>query len=161
MLPKDTSLIAKKELAWIPLFGWAAFIVGTLFIDRKKGVRNDSIQEVNDHLHSGLSIIVYPEGTRSPTGEMLPFKRGAFVMAIDAQAPIVPLVLDGTRERSPKGRPSIAPGPITLWVGEPISTRGMNLKNRFSLADEVREMMVKQLEKLRENRENLWSGTSH
>ncbi len=153
-MPATAHFISKKELKWVPFLGWAANAVGTLFVDRARGVQNKSLESVNEWLKKGMSLIVYPEGTRSVDGKLLPFKRGAFVMAIEAQVPIVPVVIEGSHELMPKKRLSIASGFIRMYVDNPVLTTGLTYTDRGHLAEQVRDQMAKHLEKLRETRNN-------
>lgn len=153
-LPSNSSFIAKKELFYIPIFGWAAYLCGTIFIDRSKGSQNKSLDSVVGHLQSGRSIIMFPEGTRSPDGRLKNFKRGAFVFAIQAGAPIVPVTLVGTDELLPKHSLKIIPGEIEVIVGKPVFTEGMNLEDRHRLSDDIHDLMAITLEKARKNRKN-------
>lgn len=154
ILSKHSSFIAKKELRKFPVFGWAAGVVGTLFIDRSRGTNNKSLDDVSARLQQGLSVIIFPEGTRSADGKLLPFKRGAFVMAIDAQVPIVPIVIMDSRFLCPKGRPSIDSGTVHIWVGDEISTIGLTKDDRHALSEKIALIMAKQLENFFENRKN-------
>jgi len=144
-LPAESSFIAKRELFHIPLFGWAAYFCGTIFIDRARGAQNRSLSSVTKYLNEGRSIIMFPEGTRSPTGELGNFKRGAFVFAIQAQVPIVPISILNTRDLLPKGKLAAAPGDVRIFVDRPIQTTGMNLDDRLALAEKVREMISRRL----------------
>lgn len=150
----DSSFIAKRELLWIPFFGWAAWVLGVLFIDRSKGTKNESLKNVTKHLKNGLSIIVFPEGTRSFDGHLLPLKRGAFVMAIEAKAPVVPIVILDSRLRMPKHKLTVSNGTIHIWVGEPVSTAQLKPEDRFELTEKISTIMAKQLENFVENRKN-------
>lgn len=141
MLPPNAHFVAKKELFWIPIFGISAAIVGTIFIDRSRGAQQKSLKKVVRHLQEGDSIILYPEGTRSRDGQIKEFKRGAFVMAIDAQVPIIPITIFNTRFLCPKGRLSVAPGDIYVYVDEPISTQGLKYEDRHALAKKVHELI--------------------
>jgi 1-acyl-sn-glycerol-3-phosphate acyltransferase len=89
-------------------------------------------------LRAGNSFLVFPEGTRSPSDEMLPFKKGAFVMAIKAQAPIVPIAIKGGREAMRRGSRVIQPVTITIRVGEPVETAGLDVRNRDAVIATVR-----------------------
>ena len=154
VLPSSASFISKKELKWIPFFGWAANVVGTIFVDRVKGTHNDSLDSISESLRAGASIIVYPEGTRSSDGRLLPFKRGAFVMAIDAQVPIVPLTILDSRDLCPKHQSWIASGTIHIVIDKPISTQGMTPQDRFDLSERIQGVIAKHLEKFGETRKN-------
>ncbi len=140
-LPKNSSFIAKKELLWIPIFGWASYLVGTIFIDRARGAQNQSLQVVETYLKNGISIVMFPEGTRSKDGRLGPFKKGAFVFALKAQVPIVPVTIYNSHRLLPKKSFSISPGKIHLHVDAPISTQGMNFGDRDQLTERVRTLI--------------------
>ena len=94
----------------------------------------------------GKSFLVFPEGTRSRTGELLPFKKGAFILAIQAQAPIVPVAVIGGRAAMKKGSRLIWPVHVRVRFGEPVPTAGLTLDQRDDLIEVVRERMVTLLE---------------
>jgi 1-acyl-sn-glycerol-3-phosphate acyltransferase len=92
--------------------------------------------------------MIYPEGTRSRTGELLPFKKGGFIMAIKAQAPIVPVAIKGARDAMRKGSPIIRPVTARVRLGPPVETRGATLEDRDRLIAEVRGRIAAMLERL-------------
>ncbi|MDB5038380.1 MAG: 1-acyl-sn-glycerol-3-phosphate acyltransferase [Bacteriovoracaceae bacterium] len=145
VIPKNSTFLAKKELKHIPFFGWAAIIVGTQFIDRARGRRDKSLGELNELIQKGVSVILFPEGTRSLDGNLLSFKHGAFAIAIKNQAPVVPLTIFGSRLLCPKGSLTVLPGEIRVHVGNPISTKGMTDEDRSRLAENVKGLITKQL----------------
>lgn len=146
ILPSNAHFVAKKELLWIPVFGWGARVVGTIFIDRKKGARESSLQGVSDQLKNGNSVILYPEGTRSSDGRLKEFKRGAAVMAIAAQVPVVPMTIFNTGRLCPKKRLSIEPGEIWIYVDEPIETMGLSENDRFELTQKIQNIIQERLQ---------------
>src|SRR5262249_30345536 len=89
-----------------------------------------------------LTIVVYPEGTRTRTGELLPFKKGPFVFAIGAEAPIVPCYVHGAFGIQPKGSIWVRPQPIRIVLGAPVATVGLVMDDRDALAERVREAML-------------------
>lgn len=154
VLNPHSAFLSKKELGLIPIFGWAAAASGVVFIDRAKGTKNKSLQVLADRLRHGLSIIIFPEGTRSTDGQLLKFKRGAFVMAIESQIPVVPMVIFDSRKLLPKHRLSIGSGTIHVWIGDEIPTKGLKLEDRHQLTDKIADIMAKQLENFDKNRKN-------
>ena len=100
-----------------------------------------------DALNKGISLMIFPEGTRSLDGRLLPFRPGPFTIAIEAQAPLVPVTVRGTRELMPKGQPYMKPGNASLVFHPPIPTKGMTTQDRAALMRQVREVMERDLEK--------------
>jgi len=143
-LPGSVRFVAKQELFKIPLLGSAMRAVGHIPIDRaarKKAF--EAYDEAARTIQRGTSsIIVFPEGTRSRTGELLPFKNAPFALAIAAQVPIVPVYVHHTFEILPKGAWRLRPRPIRLLVGTPIATAGLKPEDRERLRDQVRAAMV-------------------
>ncbi|HEV2751707.1 MAG TPA: lysophospholipid acyltransferase family protein [Gemmatimonadales bacterium] len=137
-LPGSVRLVAKQELARIPLLGRAMVTAGHVMIDREHPRRALAAYErAADVIRSGVSAVVFPEGTRSRTGELLPFKNAPFGLAIAAQVPVVPLFVRNTFEIMPKGGVRLRPRPIEIEVGDPIPTAGMTLERRQELRERV------------------------
>ena len=138
-VPRRIRMIAKKQLARIPLFGWAMWAGRFIFIDRQNGVAaRRSIDEAGRRIHDGESVLLFPEGTRTRDGTLGPFKKGGFHLAIKAGVPIVPVALRGTRELMPRGSLLLRSGTITVIVGEPIATVGLGEEERANLYERVR-----------------------
>ena len=139
-LPVRFSFVGKKELSRIPFLGHAWEKVGHVAIDRDDHQSAlTSLQAVDGQVRGGgRTIIMFPEGTRSPTGELTRFKKGAFVMAIKAQVPVVPVAVFGTRRVMKKGSWKISPGTVTIRVGRPIETTGLSLRDRDRLSKQAR-----------------------
>lgn len=127
--------VAKAELFRVPLFGPAMRTAGMIPVDRRnqKSARV-SIQQAADRIHEGASLILFPEGTRGRAYALRPFKKGAFVLAIEAQAPVVPVAIHGTLEVQPKGEILVRPGRIDVHFLPPIATAGMTYDDRDVLA---------------------------
>jgi 1-acyl-sn-glycerol-3-phosphate acyltransferase len=119
--------LVKKELERVPIFGTGIGYIGMISVDRRNKERAiASARRATDRIHAGRSYAVYPEGTRTRTGELLPFKKGAFHMAIEAGVPIVPVTIDGAyRAMPPDGPLHLEPVPIRVVIHEPIPTEGM------------------------------------
>jgi len=142
-LPGSVRFVAKRELFRIPLLGRAMLAVGHVPIDR--AARRSAFaayDEAARKIRSGTSVVVFPEGTRSRTGELLPFKNAPFGLAIAAQVPVLPIYVHHTFEILPKGAWRLRPRPIRLLVAPPISTTGLRSEDRERLRDEVRAAMV-------------------
>ena len=114
-------ILYKAELRKLPILTRAFDVAG--FIPLERGNRDQSlpaIERAADALRAGSSFLIFPEGTRSRTGELLPFKKGGFIMALKAQAPIVPVAIQGARAAMRKGSPWIQPVPVRVGFGPPI-----------------------------------------
>ena len=136
-----TKLMKKKkaELTKLPLLGRAFQVGGFVPIDRASRDQSmAAIEQVAQSLREGNSFLTFPEGTRSKTGALLPFKRGPFLMAIKAQVPVVPVAVQGGTASMRKGSRVILPTTVTVRIGAPIPTKGMDLSDRERLGDEVR-----------------------
>ncbi len=119
--------VAKEELGKIPVFGWAIKQAGYVLI--KRGQNREALKSLlmaSEVLKSGRSVHIFPEGTRSTTGEIQPFKRGAFMIAQKAHAPILPVTIIGSNRITPKKSLRISKARVQLIIGEPIETRGKN-----------------------------------
>lgn len=140
--------VAKKELAAIPVFGRAVKEVAAIFIDRgNRKAAFQSYAEAAEQMKTGVSVAVFPEGTRGRSYELRPFKKGPFVLAIAAQVPVVPVVSRGTREVQGKGEIAIHPGTCELTFLEPIPTAGMTYDDRDRLMNVVWHRMAAELER--------------
>lgn len=142
-LPGSVRFVGKAELRKIPFFGPAMQAGGHVTIDRFNRAR---AFQAYDHaaatIRSGISTIVFPEGTRSRTGELLPFKNAPFGLAIAAQVPLVPVYVHHTFEILPKGRWRMHRRPIHVRIGEPIATAGLTLDDRERLQVQARAAIV-------------------
>jgi 1-acyl-sn-glycerol-3-phosphate acyltransferase len=139
-LPVSFRFVAKRELSWIPLFGWALKLGGHVIVDR--GNRESSVRSMKlaaERVRAGTNVIVFPEGTRSETGAMRAFKSGGFYLAIEAQVPILPVTISGSRRLTPKRSLRIESGRIKVVYGKPIETRGLTTDDRDALKLRVRE----------------------
>jgi 1-acyl-sn-glycerol-3-phosphate acyltransferase len=137
------SFVAKSELRQIPLFGFAAALVGIVFIDRDNRKQAfASYEAAAREVQRGRAVIVCPEGTRGTDYHLRPFKKGPFVLAIASQAPIVPTVVYGTREIMPKGSFWIRAGRVDLHFLEPIATTGFDYERRAELMTETWQCMA-------------------
>ena len=138
-MPTDFRMVAKKSLLFVPIFGWALWLAGFLFIDRSNRERAiGTLDQAAARLRGGTSIVVFAEGTRSRDGTLLPFKRGGFVLAIRAGVPVVPVSIAGGRSVLAKGTLRVKPGVMTVRFGAPIETAGMTYEMRDALMARVR-----------------------
>ena len=141
-IPGTVRFVAKKEMQSIPLLGRAMRAAGHMYIDRhNRAAAFSAYEEAASVINRGLSAVVFAEGTRSRTGQLLPFKKGPFVLAIAAQVPVVPLYVANTFEILPKGSLRVRPRPVTLYVGQPIETAGLDYEARGRLLDDVRAVI--------------------
>jgi 1-acyl-sn-glycerol-3-phosphate acyltransferase len=132
-------ILYKHEIDQIPVLARAFRMGGFIPIDRRnKESAMRSIEKGAKSIRDGSSFLIFPEGTRSRTGEMLPFKKGGFVMAIKAGAPIVPIAISGGRDAMQRGSSIIRPVRITIRVGQPVETAGVSLDDRDLLIETVR-----------------------
>ena len=131
-------ILYKAELHNFPLMGTIFDVGGFVAVDRHDRARAlASIAEGAKSLRSGNSFLIFPEGTRSRTGRLLPFKKGGFIMAIEAQVPIVPVAVSGGRDAMRKGSGIVRPARVLVRVGEPVPTAGLTLADRDGLIARV------------------------
>ncbi|WP_028116054.1 1-acylglycerol-3-phosphate O-acyltransferase [Ferrimonas senticii] len=149
MVPKGTVSIGKKSLKWIPFFGLIYWLTGNILIDRKNSskARGTIENTTNSIREKGLSVWIFPEGTRSRGQGLLPFKTGAFHTAINAGVPIVPVIASCQKDLS-LGRWDN--GTIIVEALEPISTEGLGREDVRQLAQQVHQLMAERLEQLNE-----------
>jgi len=147
-LPKHIRFVAKQELYRIPIFGAALKAMGNIPVERK-GTDGDRkrIEAAIEQVRTTTSILFFAEGTRSIDGKLRPFKKGAAVLAIDAQVPLVPVALAGAHEITPKGGLWVHSGrPLVLRVGKPIPTTGLRREDRDTLTRQAHDAVAALLE---------------
>ncbi len=149
--PVRFHFLVKKELLRVPLWGQAVRSMGHVFIDRQnRASAVESLKAAGRKIRDEKSsAIVFPEGTRSLAGDLQPFKKGPFVMAIESGVPVVPTVVDGTLHILPKRGLRIRPHPITIWFGEPVDSRLYTHETRDALIVRVHAQMADMLAELR------------
>jgi len=132
-------ILFKRELTKLPLLGRAFQVGGFVPIDRMSREQSmAAIDQAAASLKQGNSFLTFPEGTRSRTGALQPFKRGPFLMALKAQVPVVPVAIQGGAESMRKGSPIVRPTIVSVRIGVPVETRGMDVSDREELANTVR-----------------------
>lgn len=132
-------VLYKAELRKVPVLVRAFDVAG--FVPLERGNRDQSLAAIDmaaAALQAGHSFLIFPEGTRSRTGELLPFKKGGFIMAIRAQAPIVPVAILGARAAMRKGSPWIYPVDVSVRFGPPVESAGLTIDERDRLVHQVR-----------------------
>jgi 1-acyl-sn-glycerol-3-phosphate acyltransferase len=135
-------VLYKAELRKLPVLVWVFDAAGFVPVERgNPGQSRPAVEQAASALRAGNAFVIFPEGTRSRTGELLPFKKGGFLMAIGAQAPIVPVAVTGARDAMRKGSPLIWPATVTITLGAAIPTAGLNVDNRDALIARVRQSM--------------------
>ena len=135
-------ILYKAELRKLPVLVRAFDLAG--FVPLERGNRDQSlpaIERAAEALRQGNSFLIFPEGTRSRTGELLPFKKGGFIMALKAQAPVVPIAISGARDAMRKGSFVIRPVTVQVRIGAPIETAGRTIEDRDALVGEVRRQV--------------------
>lgn len=149
-LPFDLRFIAKESLFRLPLIGWLMRMGGDIPLRRGDGESvRQMLSECRATLAGGLSVMIFPEGTRSADGSLLPFKDGAFQLAIETGRPVLPLALAGTRDCRPKGSLWFGEARAVVRILEPIPTAGMTLDDVPRLREQVRQIIAKALGSLR------------
>ncbi|MFQ6102889.1 MAG: lysophospholipid acyltransferase family protein [Candidatus Glassbacteria bacterium] len=145
-LPFEYRMVAKRELFRIPIFGWGMKLAGYIEVDRgdtRKAIRGMSAADMK--IEEGKSIVIFAEGTRSRDGNLLPLKKGAFVLAIKNGVPILPCIIHGGHSLLPKGTLRMGNARMRVHLGNPISTEGLSHDDRDSLRREVESWMRKAL----------------
>ena len=128
-IPIQFRWVAKKSLFKIPIIGWSMSLAGYVSIDREKaGSAYKSIERAAEKVKKGASVLIFPEGTRSSAGSLLPFKRGGFLLAIKSGVPIVPVSIRGTENLMKKESILIRPGAVKVVIGKPIPVSGADEK---------------------------------
>ena len=139
-------VMAKKEFFRVPVLGSAMRMRGFIPVDRTHRERAyAAVEQAVAALKAGHSFLVFPEGTRSRTGRLQPFKRGVFVMAIEAGVSIVPISVSGANRIMRPGDFRIYPGPVRITIHGPVPTAGCSLEDRSRIAEQVRQAVSKGL----------------
>jgi 1-acyl-sn-glycerol-3-phosphate acyltransferase len=148
ILPLTVRYIAKKELFRFPIFGWAMTAAGIIKVDRsnrEKAIK--SIEKAAETIKKGVSIIMFPEGTRSSDGEIHKFKKGAFVLATKSNVPIVPISISGTRRILEKHSLKLNPGKVKIVISDPVDSSNYKLEDRDQFATDVRQIIIDNFDK--------------
>jgi 1-acyl-sn-glycerol-3-phosphate acyltransferase len=138
--------LAKKELLWVPFFGWAMWASKHITVDRSNpSDAVKSLQRAKERIAAGISVVIFPEGTRSRDGKLLRFKKGGFLLAAQSGAAIVPVTINGSGTLLPAGAWRLRPGTIEVIVGEAIAVEGYRPGNLRLLSERVRQQMAAHL----------------
>jgi 1-acyl-sn-glycerol-3-phosphate acyltransferase len=139
MVPWEMKWLSKKSIFDIPLLGWMMRIAGDVEVERgDRESARQAMAQLRDRLDRKLSVLIFPQGTRSPDGTVEPFREGAFRLAIEAGVDVVPLAVAGTAESLPKGSIAFRKTSATVTVLPPVLTTGMSVEDAPVLAEKVR-----------------------
>jgi 1-acyl-sn-glycerol-3-phosphate acyltransferase len=142
-IPRRVALLAKKEVFSLPILSKALHLARLIPVDRAdREAAAESVDIAVEYLKEGLSFLVYPEGTRSPDGHLLPFKKGTFVMAIRAGVPVVPVSLAGTQRLMRKGDWTLHPGEVIVRYGPPVDASEYSPDQRDVLRQRVQDLVT-------------------
>lgn len=145
-LPRIVIMGKAAVFRW-PLLGYALRLAEFVPVERERpDSRRKALEEAMERVRKGLSLLIFPEGTRSQDGKLLPFRPGPFTIAIETHAPIVPITLIGTREIMPKGGLAIRPGRARVVFHLPVPTAGLSAADRETLIERVRTIIASALE---------------
>jgi len=143
-IPDQIRILYKKELNWIPIFGWGLKYGSYIAIDRRRGSdAMKSLEEAADKIRTGASALLYAEGTRTLDGKLQPFKRGAFNLAVRAGVPVIPLTINGSYKLLPKRSIVVQPGEVELILEDPIEIKGSGKAEEMRLMAEVHAAIEK------------------
>ncbi len=147
-IPRRFSWLAKEELFRVPFFGGAMQRAGYIPLDRSDGRQAlKSIEEAARRIRDGVSVVVFPEGTRTHDGSLLPFKKGGFILASRAAVPVIPFTINGSRGINPRNRFALYPGRISVTFARPLLPEGTGNPARELLREQVRTAVESGLER--------------
>lgn len=150
----DFKWVMKKEVRKIPGVGFGSEAVGHIFIDRSSTkAALETIEKAKDKIKGGTSVVFFPEGTRSRSRELLPFKKGAYRFAFDLDLPILPVTINGTREIMPPGTLDVYPGKAEIQIHTPVDIGPYSLENITELMDLTRDIIQSAVKKKRPGNE--------
>jgi 1-acyl-sn-glycerol-3-phosphate acyltransferase len=139
--------IAKKELLWVPFFGWAMWAAKHITVNRSdQSGALESLKKAKERMKDGVSLAIFPEGTRGSEGDLLPFKRGGFLLAVKTGTPIVPVTINGSAAILPKGDWRIRGGPIEVVIGAPVAVENYRPGTLRALSARIRKLIEKTLQ---------------
>lgn len=130
--------IAKKQLLWVPFFGWAMWATKHITVDRAKPIDAvRSLRRAKERIAAGISVVVFPEGTRSRDGQLQRFKKGGFLLAVETGTDVVPVTIMGSRDLLPSGAWQLRSGTVEIAIDSPISIAGYRPGNLRLLVNQV------------------------
>jgi 1-acyl-sn-glycerol-3-phosphate acyltransferase len=142
-LPVDFRIIHKRSLYRVPFLGWTLWLAGHVGIDRLHPFRaRRSLDAAARRIRNGTSVVVFPEGTRSPDRTVRRFKRGPFTLALEAGAPVVPVSLVGVKDVAPRTLLSVRPGRVDILIHPPVPVADRSLEDADALAEQVRAVVA-------------------
>jgi 1-acyl-sn-glycerol-3-phosphate acyltransferase len=146
-MPQPFRLIFKEELTKVPIWGWALLVSPHIRIKRTDARdAMASIERAAEEIHDGASVVIFPEGTRTATGQLGEFKRGGFLLATKSGVPLVPVAIQGTYPLLSRHDRKVRPGSVELVIGRPIANPGnLNRESERALQAEVRNQLVAML----------------
>jgi 1-acyl-sn-glycerol-3-phosphate acyltransferase len=151
LLPFEMKWLSKDDVFRLPIMGWMMRMAGDVPLRRDdRASRSDAVQEIRDRLQKRVSVMIFPEGTRSRTGELLPFRNGPFRLAIQTGAPILPMAVAGTRSAITAGSLLFGRARAEVRVLPPIETTGLTMSDVPALRDRVRAQIIAAREQLQQ-----------
>jgi 1-acyl-sn-glycerol-3-phosphate acyltransferase len=142
-IPSNIRFVSKKILQYVPFLGWYMTATGMIFVDRSNRTKAvKSLAVAGEKIRAGANILAYPEGTRSTDGNILPFKKGPFMVALSAGVPIIPVAIEGSGRLLPRGGFNLRKGVVRVKLGAPIPTAGLGHDDRGALMHRVRDALI-------------------
>jgi len=143
-LPMQVRFLAKRSIFRVPILGWSIHAAGFVPVDRGDAARSVStVDTALKRLRSGKSLVVFPEETRTWTGELAPFKKGAALLALKTGHPLLPVGIAGSRKVLPRGAWNMTPGRVVLAIGTPIEVDGRSTRERDQVMREMKDAVVR------------------
>jgi 1-acyl-sn-glycerol-3-phosphate acyltransferase len=141
---QNVRFLSKRSLFFVPFLGWSMWLAGFVPVDRQRTEKaSDVFLTLEKRVRAGLSMLVFPEGTRSRSGELQPFKRSGFLLALRTGLPVVPVAISGARDVVGADSLWIRRAPVTIRVGAPIPTASLTLSDRKALMERVRREILR------------------
>lgn len=142
-IPHPLHWVFKKELSKIPVFGWVLLSLGQIMVDRRSAAQSrTALSSAAAALKGNNSVLIYVEGTRSKDGKLQPLKKGGFHIALQAQLPIVPVLISGSHDIVPPGSLRVRPGRVVVELFDPIPTAGKTEADVPELMAKVRDALI-------------------